>query len=127
MPNIFNRELIHQIADIDYDPNNAAVTKLFREILAPFVLRRLKMQVLGELVPKEDQTNLVPMTEGQAASYQKAIDDHKNNKASVIRRRSKHIFTELRKMANHPLLCRTRYVDPDVVHKLAKQFWASEM
>jgi SNF2 family DNA or RNA helicase len=45
MPAIFNTDMLRQIAEIDYDPNNAHVTSLFRNILTPFILRRLKLQV----------------------------------------------------------------------------------
>eukprot|EP00750_Incisomonas_marina_P011423 INCI16374.7.p1 GENE.INCI16374.7~~INCI16374.7.p1 ORF type:complete len:946 (-),score=200.71 INCI16374.7:226-3063(-) len=127
MPKIFNKELIEQIAAIDYDPSNEHVTALFRKILAPFVLRRLKMQVLGELVAKKDQTDLVPMTPTQAQTYKGIIEEHKKAKASLIKRRAKHIFTELRKAANHPLLCRTHYSDPAVLRTLCRQFEATEV
>ncbi len=69
MPNMFNKELLEQVASIEFDPNNAAVARLFRKILAPFVLRRLKVQVLGELVGKTDETVQVAMTPAQEATY----------------------------------------------------------
>jgi hypothetical protein len=83
--------------------------------------------VLDELVAKKDRTDLVEMTAGQHRAYDDSLAVHKGASASAILRKAKNIFTELRKMANHPLLCRVRYTDPATIQALCRHFYRSGM
>ncbi len=62
---------------------------LFRRLLAPFVLRRLKSQVLQELVAKVDVTERVGMSPAQEALYQQILDRHAAQLSSVAPSRVK--------------------------------------
>jgi SWI/SNF-related matrix-associated actin-dependent regulator 1 of chromatin subfamily A len=44
-----------------------------KALLGPFVLRRLKSEVAGQLAAKEQRTEVVDMTEAQAALYTDAV------------------------------------------------------
>lgn len=143
-----------------------------RSMLAPFVLRRLKTEVLTQLVPKTTVVEKVEMTEFQAAVYRDIIRRYaekkdmkvlasKENAVSGKQKEAvvidlcaspapplspsmardttteiskdstevtqfistsdmKHVFTALRKAANHPLLLRVRYQDSKVMDKIAR-------
>lgn len=69
-------------------------------------MRRLKTDVLKQLAAKIDTVLLLPLEEGrQSDVYQNRIKDYKLRKQQKLASSEiKHIFTELRKAANHPLL-----------------------
>jgi len=107
-------------------------------ILGPFVLRRLKTDVMRQLVCKIQKVEYVDMLEEQSVAYKKAVDEYRAlaeaaraakalKKASINlvdalpRRQVTNIFTQLRKLGNHPLLIRRLYSD-DTVKRLAKKF-----
>ena len=86
-----------------------------KKMLAPFVLRRLKNDVLGELVPKKEATEKVQSSARQQALYDSVVAHAKRSlaekKAAKLKggkaARTKSltsVFTDLRKVANHPLL-----------------------
>jgi SWI/SNF-related matrix-associated actin-dependent regulator 1 of chromatin subfamily A len=91
-----------------------------RRLLAPFVLRRLKADVLARhLTPKTEQVMLLDMLPAQAEAYgalAQRLAETKSAKAAS------HLanFTELRKVANHPLLARWRYAAPDALRGLVE-------
>ena len=103
-----------------------------RHLLGPFVLRRLKREVLQQLVPKTQVTQAIAPTEAQSALYSAALSAVRAEVAAkaaakaasaaggadvervVGAARLKALFTYLRKVANHPLLVRHRYSDADV-------------
>ena len=102
-----------------------------RHLLGPFVLRRLKREVLQQLVPKTQVTQAIAPTEAQGTLYSAALAAVRAEVAAkaaakaasaagadvervVGAARLKALFTYLRKVANHPLLVRHRYSDADV-------------
>ncbi|CAM6084937.1 unnamed protein product [Calypogeia fissa] len=101
-----------------------------KSILGPFVLRRLKSDVMQQLVPKIHKVECIAMEPDQALAYQEAVVEYKNlttaaraarkeadqasQELGVPRKQIQNIFTQLRKIANHPLLVRRLYSDQDV-------------
>lgn len=49
------------------------LTKRMKALLGPFVLRRLKGEVAGQLASKDQRTELVEMTQAQADLYADAV------------------------------------------------------
>ncbi|KAG0620093.1 hypothetical protein M758_4G188800 [Ceratodon purpureus] len=107
-------------------------------ILGPFVLRRMKTDVMRQLVSKIQEVESVEMLDEQAAAYKKAVNEYRalaeaaraaraSSKSSISlvdalpRRQVTNIFTQLRKLGNHPLLIRRLYSD-ETVKRLAKKF-----
>lgn len=102
-----------------------------KSILGPFILRRLKSDVMQQLVPKIQEVKYVFMEREQAEAYKEAIDEYRaasqarlaklsgvalNNVAAVLpKRQISNYFMQFRKIANHPLLVRRIYSDEDVV------------
>ncbi len=105
-----------------------------RHMLGPFVLRRLKSEVLRQLTPKVQVTDSIALTESQSALYSAAVaavrkeviakaalkargkaardaeyDAPPDVERAVGAARLKALFTYLRKVANHPLLVRRRF------------------
>lgn len=98
----------------------------FRQMLDPFILRRLKTDVLGDLPPKREVVLRIPMTAHQQALYSntvaKGLTSGSSGAATLPAKPGKlppktvkHLFTELRKAANHPLLLREHYGTGDEV------------
>lgn len=108
----------------------------FRRLLEPFILRRRKVDVLGDLPPKLEVFERLALTPGQLETYRdvalKGISTKETRAAAVkadavvLTRSSvpdkvpkvpqrivKHLYTELRKAANHPLLLRRLYAESD--------------
>ncbi|XP_073031060.1 protein CHROMATIN REMODELING 19 isoform X1 [Primulina eburnea] len=102
-----------------------------KSILGPFILRRLKSDVMQQLVPKTQKIEYVLMGKQQEDAYQEAIENYRTasqsrvtrssetslrNIASILpRRQISNYFFEFRKIANHPLLVRRIYTDDDIV------------
>ncbi|XP_015066994.1 protein CHROMATIN REMODELING 19 isoform X3 [Solanum pennellii] len=101
-----------------------------KSILGPFILRRLKSDVMKQLVPKIQTVRYVGMEKQQEDAYKEAIESYRaaslarvskqpvslTNAAGVFSRRQiSNYFLEFRKIANHPLLVRRIYTDDDVV------------
>ncbi|XP_039920917.1 SWI/SNF-related matrix-associated actin-dependent regulator of chromatin subfamily A containing DEAD/H box 1 isoform X1 [Hirundo rustica] len=83
-----------------------------KQIIKPFILRRVKDEVLKQLPPKKDLVELCAMSEKQEQFYlallnklKKTIDS--NEKSSDMG----NAMMQLRKMANHPLLHRQYYTN----------------
>ncbi|XP_036267124.1 SWI/SNF-related matrix-associated actin-dependent regulator of chromatin subfamily A containing DEAD/H box 1 isoform X3 [Pipistrellus kuhlii] len=81
-----------------------------KQIIKPFILRRVKDEVLKQLPPKKDQIELCPMSENQEQLYlglfsklKKSINNLEKNTEMC------NVMMQLRKMANHPLLHRQYY------------------
>jgi SWI/SNF-related matrix-associated actin-dependent regulator 1 of chromatin subfamily A len=77
--------------------------------LAPLVLRRVKAEVLVHLAPKTEQVVMLDMLPEQRSAYASLYEKLRSGGGS-----SMHTFSELRKVANHSLLGRTRYVGEEV-------------
>ncbi|XP_076939652.1 protein CHROMATIN REMODELING 19-like [Bidens hawaiensis] len=120
MPDLFETE------DVDLKKLlNAEDTELIirmKSILGPFILRRLKSDVMQQLVAKVQRVEYVHMEPEQRNAYQEAIQDYRAaasarmaKSANLPRRQISNYFVQFRKIANHPLLVRRIYTDKDVV------------
>jgi SWI/SNF-related matrix-associated actin-dependent regulator 1 of chromatin subfamily A len=105
--------------------DESAYTKL-KQLFAPFVLRRKKEDVLGQLIPpKVRRVEYVELDPVARTLYDSIIADHlKAKKNASEGELSPHLFTQLRKAAHHPLLIRTRNKTAAEKQKLAKLFHA---
>lgn len=102
-----------------------------KSILGPFILRRLKSDVMQQLVPKIQHVKYVVMGKEQSEAYKDAINEYRaasqarftkssteiSNAAVnfLPKRQISNYFMQFRKIANHPLLVRRIYGDGDVV------------
>ncbi|CAG9561675.1 unnamed protein product [Danaus chrysippus] len=92
-----------------------------KRIMKPFVLRRLKRDVLQDLPQKTNHTELCPMSEKQQRQYKELIAGfaakdgtiHATTEQSGI-----SMMMDMRKLANHPLLLRYHY-DQHTTRKMA--------
>ncbi|PWA95485.1 Helicase, C-terminal [Artemisia annua] len=125
MPDLFETE------DVDLKKLlNAEDTELIarmKSILGPFILRRLKSDVMQQLVPKVQKVEYVHMETVQREAYQGSIEEYRAfanarmlksgqvNNTSLPKRQISNYFVQFRKIANHPLLVRRIYTDKDVV------------
>jgi SWI/SNF-related matrix-associated actin-dependent regulator 1 of chromatin subfamily A len=98
--------------------------KKLKQLFAPFVLRRKKIDVISQLLPpKERFVEIVKLeTEGRSV-YDNILADHVNKNATKLSAAiGDHLFTNLRKAAHHPLLLRTRHRSPAEVEHLTTSF-----
>ncbi|XP_027360409.1 protein CHROMATIN REMODELING 19 isoform X2 [Abrus precatorius] len=129
MPDIFASE------DVDLkkllNAEDRDLISRMKSILGPFILRRLKSDVMQQLVPKIQQVEYVVMEKQQENAYKEAIEEYRAvsqarlakcsglNSKNVLevlpRRQINNYFVQFRKIANHPLLIRRIYNDEDVV------------
>ncbi|XP_057962074.1 protein CHROMATIN REMODELING 19 isoform X2 [Malania oleifera] len=101
-----------------------------KSILGPFILRRLKSDIMQQLAPKIQRVEYVFMERQQDDAYRKAIEEYRaasqtrfsklseansNNVVLLPRRQISNYFIQFRKIANHPLLVRHIYSDEDVI------------
>ncbi|KAA0713944.1 SMARCAD1A [Triplophysa tibetana] len=94
-----------------FHKNRIAQAKL---IMKPFILRRVKRDVLKQLPPKVEKIEMCPMSEAQQKLYEKLFKRLKKA-AAEDKRELCNVMMQLRKMANHPLLHRQYYT----IEKLA--------
>eukprot|EP00577_Skeletonema_sp_RCC1716_P002404 CAMPEP_0113411986 /NCGR_PEP_ID=MMETSP0013_2-20120614/22582_1 /TAXON_ID=2843 ORGANISM="Skeletonema costatum, Strain 1716" /NCGR_SAMPLE_ID=MMETSP0013_2 /ASSEMBLY_ACC=CAM_ASM_000158 /LENGTH=1115 /DNA_ID=CAMNT_0000298425 /DNA_START=26 /DNA_END=3373 /DNA_ORIENTATION=+ /assembly_acc=CAM_ASM_000158 len=99
---------------------DAKAYRKLKQLFAPFVLRRKKDDVLSQIMPpKKREVELVPMETSARLIYDNILSSHlkarQNNAAA-----RQHLFTALRKAANHPLLLRTRHIAESEKHDLAQ-------
>ncbi|GJQ81766.1 hypothetical protein Trydic_g313 [Trypoxylus dichotomus] len=135
MPNIFSEKTedlknLFQKTSKAKDAENDILPQFEREqiehakrIMKPFVLRRLKRDVLQDLPRKDDymlQIPMVPTQEEQyinlVASFKEAGNNENVNYNGVT------MMSDLRKLSNHPLLLRYHYQYedlPQIAKKLA--------
>ncbi|KAM6076173.1 SWI/SNF-related matrix-associated actin-dependent regulator of chromatin subfamily A containing DEAD/H box 1-like isoform 2-T2 [Chlamydotis macqueenii] len=90
-----------------------------KQIIRPFILRRVKDEVLKQLPPKKDIIELCAMSEKQEQLYCDLLYKLKK----TINSDEKHsdmgnVMMQLRKMANHPLLHR-QYYTADKLRKMS--------
>jgi len=101
-------------------------TRQLRDLFAPFVLRRLKSDVLDQLTEKVEQVELLDLPRAQRDVYDSIIAKHLEAKRRGLGARAwsateaKNAFTELRKAANHPLLLRRHYADEAKMETIAR-------
>ncbi|KAM9360072.1 SWI/SNF-related matrix-associated actin-dependent regulator of chromatin subfamily A containing DEAD/H box 1A [Symphorus nematophorus] len=77
-------------------------------IMKPFILRRVKSEVLKQLPAKEEKVESCSMSEKQQALYQTLFKKLKSS-TNGEKRELCNVMMQLRKMANHPLLHRQYY------------------
>lgn len=83
-----------------------------KQIIKPFILRRVKDEVLKQLPPKKDIIELCDMSEKQEKLYHDLFLYFKKsigNPGKNSERQLGNVMMQLRKMANHPLLHRQYY------------------
>lgn len=59
------------------------VTQRMKMLLGPFMLRRLKADVAGQLAPKDQRLSLLDMTPVQAQMYSKAVSHLRKHAAAA--------------------------------------------
>ncbi|PKA52131.1 ATP-dependent DNA helicase DDM1 [Apostasia shenzhenica] len=129
MPDIFATE------DIDLkkllNAEDKDLISRIKSILGPFILRRLKSDVMQQLVPKIQHVEYVEMGKEQSEAYNDAISEYRAaSEARAVKSSSRtpndivgflpsrqisNYFMQFRKIANHPLLIRCIYNDKDVI------------
>uniref|UniRef100_A0A3Q3VW95 DNA helicase n=1 Tax=Mola mola TaxID=94237 RepID=A0A3Q3VW95_MOLML len=77
-------------------------------IMKPFILRRVKSEVLKQLPAKEEKVESCSMSKKQQALYQTLFKKLKAS-SNGEKRELCNVMMQLRKMANHPLLHRQYY------------------
>ncbi|XP_027587544.1 SWI/SNF-related matrix-associated actin-dependent regulator of chromatin subfamily A containing DEAD/H box 1 [Pipra filicauda] len=81
-----------------------------KQIIKPFILRRVKDEVLKQLPPKKDLIELCAMSEKQEQLYFDLLNRLKKTiKSNEKNSDMGNAMMQLRKMANHPLLHRQYY------------------
>ncbi|XP_052205317.1 protein CHROMATIN REMODELING 19 [Diospyros lotus] len=128
MPGLF------ETGDVDlkkfFNSEDRDLISHMKSILGPFILRRLKSDVMEQLAPKIQRVEYVEMGTQQDDAYKEAIEEYRtasqarilkspqcnNNIVGILpQRQISNYFVQLRKIANHPLLVRRIYTDGDVV------------
>ena len=99
-----------------------------KQMLNPFILRRLKKDVVLQLPQKREELIKVSLTAEQALIYQSLIErlvaahqarnQGKKKEAKLTGKDATSHFTDLRKAANHPLLLR-RFFDEEKLDEIA--------
>ncbi|NXA36461.1 SMRCD regulator, partial [Eudromia elegans] len=90
-----------------------------KQIIKPFILRRVKDEVLKQLPPKRDVIELCDMSEKQEHMYCDLVNKLKKTiKTNEKNSDMGNAMMQLRKMANHPLLHRHYYTD-DKLRKMS--------
>ncbi|XP_051540079.1 SWI/SNF-related matrix-associated actin-dependent regulator of chromatin subfamily A containing DEAD/H box 1b isoform X1 [Myxocyprinus asiaticus] len=77
-------------------------------IMKPFILRRVKSEVLKQLPAKEEQIEFCAMSERQQKLYSALFNKLKRSNNGE-KRELTNVMMQLRKMSNHPLLHRQYY------------------
>ncbi|XP_063700083.1 SWI/SNF-related matrix-associated actin-dependent regulator of chromatin subfamily A containing DEAD/H box 1 homolog [Culicoides brevitarsis] len=93
-----------------------------KQIMKPFILRRLKKDVLSFLPAKKEEIMRIDLNPSQRQKYDQLVQEYKSEArlAQAEREISGMTFLmDLRKLANHPLLLRYYFTD-EQVHKMAK-------
>lgn len=82
-----------------------------KQIMKPFVLRRLKSEVLRDLPKKNEEVMRISMIEKQKEMYGNLLSEFSDeaNKNNIIN--GVGMMMQLRKLANHPLLFRSYYTE----------------
>ncbi|KYN07495.1 PREDICTED: SWI/SNF-related matrix-associated actin-dependent regulator of chromatin subfamily A containing DEAD/H box 1 homolog [Cyphomyrmex costatus] len=95
-----------------------------KEIMRPFVLRRLKVEVLCDLPQKTNEIIRCTLIEKQQSMYNKLLAQFSAEASEITDLNGVGMMMQLRKLANHPLLVRDHY-DEDklkvIASRLAKE------
>ena len=79
---------------------------VLKDLIAPYLLRRLKKNVSVQLPPKRDQVLFCPLTSGQRELYRAYLDALDMERVLSGDVNLLPIITTLRKICNHPVLLR---------------------
>ncbi|XP_059506013.1 SWI/SNF-related matrix-associated actin-dependent regulator of chromatin subfamily A containing DEAD/H box 1-like isoform X2 [Stegostoma tigrinum] len=90
-----------------------------KKIMKPFILRRVKSEVLQQLPPKQDRVEICSMSDKQEQAYAALYKKLKRSINSNEKNELCNVMMQLRKMANHPLLHR-QYYTVEKLRKMAK-------
>ena len=128
MPKLFascgvTGELPEVLAALERDgeaAGDAGGLNQLRKLLAPFCLRRVKADVLASLPTKTAEVVSVPLSATQRGVYLQVAGRGAALKKGLGDAAAKHLFTELRKAANHPLLLRLDKYDAAALARIAK-------
>ena len=102
-----------------------AYTKL-KALMAPFVLRRKKVDALHQMLPpKTSEVVRLPFDTVSQDIYDGILSEFANSK-KIDQRAYSNIYTQLRKASNNPLLLRTRWKDAASVNQLVKWTMAND-
>ena len=103
--------------------DEAAYLKL-KQLFAPFVLRRRKVDVLSQVMPPKTQKVEIVELDSEARSlYDSILSNHIQAKKLGHDTAKEHLFTNLRKASHHPLLLRSRYQSPAEKEHLTHHFY----
>ncbi|XP_066936631.1 SWI/SNF-related matrix-associated actin-dependent regulator of chromatin subfamily A containing DEAD/H box 1-like isoform X1 [Clytia hemisphaerica] len=84
-----------------------------KQIVKPFMMRRLKSEVLGDLPEKREETCLCPLNTAQSQLYRSYVSsfaaEQNENSESRSDAAGLGVLMNLRKVTNHPLLVRSLY------------------
>ncbi|PIO37654.1 hypothetical protein AB205_0082080, partial [Aquarana catesbeiana] len=81
-----------------------------KRIMRPFILRRVKSEVLKQLPPKQDHIKFCPLSKKQQQMYNDLMNKLKRSVEGTEKNTELcNVMMHLRKMANHPLLHRQYY------------------
>ncbi|KAH9288007.1 hypothetical protein KI387_032124, partial [Taxus chinensis] len=130
MPNIFETGDVDLKKVLGASAEDTDLITRIKSILGPFILRRLKSDVMQQLAQKTQKVEFLRMIPEQADAYKEAIEEYRaaslarlaKNTGSAVenvadflpRRQISNYFMQFRKIANHPLLARRLYTDSDV-------------
>ncbi|KAH0954847.1 hypothetical protein HN011_009740 [Eciton burchellii] len=95
-----------------------------KEIMRPFVLRRLKSEVLRDLPYKKDEITRCELIEKQRKIYDKLVAQFTAEASEITDVNGTGMMMQLRKVANHPLLIRDYYDEKKleaIADRLAKE------
>lgn len=102
---------------------SAQRTERARSMLAPFILRRKKDQVLKHLPKKTSRVEYCELTQSQSRIYSAQLERQRqvllDRAAGIVPKDHANVMMRLRQAAIHPLLFRDRYND-GVIRKMAK-------
>jgi SWI/SNF-related matrix-associated actin-dependent regulator 1 of chromatin subfamily A len=123
---VFSQKATTQDNKKGYNPllSDRAISSA-KKMMAPFILRRRKDQVLQHLPQKHNSISICSMTEKQKEIYMKEVSYGKELRES---KKSKlaNILMNLRKAAIHPLLFRSIY-DDEMLQKMSKEIMREEV
>jgi SWI/SNF-related matrix-associated actin-dependent regulator 1 of chromatin subfamily A len=106
------------------DGDEELAYKKLKQLFAPFVLRRKKSDVIAQLLPPKDRVvELVDLDPAARTIYENILAAHVNKNGGIASAAiGDHLFTNLRKAANHPLLLRTRHTSTAEIHHMTEYF-----
>lgn len=143
MPAIFTtkgQDLSKYLGSRDAPAQDDLISRV-KSILGPFVIRRIKADVMKQLVSKTQKVELLSMAVEQAEAYSEAVEDYRQEVAAksvtkggsiwnpknvdkiIPKKRLGLIFVHLRKIANHPLLVRRLYND-EALESMARTLYS---